>query len=527
MIVTFQGAVREVTGSMHLISVNRDHVLLDCGMFQGRRKESDMKNRVLPIDPKMITNMLLSHAHIDHSGRIPVLTKNGFTGRIICTRTTADMCKYLLLDSAHIQESDADYLNYKKLRNHLYKIGERGRSKLTEKKKSAIKKQLKKERHGLNSDAISQMMDQYGLDKILPLYSSEQARQALTSFDAYPYKTPVTIGRGMTATFFDAGHILGSSICMINYQENGQKHTVCYTGDIGRFHRPILRDPTLTFPEEFSQVDLLIMESTYGDRLHGPVDDQKEKMKAVIIDTVEKGGSLLIPAFAFGRTQDMVYLLHELYDNDEVPRVPVYVDSPLASKLTSVFGEHPETFDRDTHETFLEQGKNPFIFKELRYTESVEESMEIMRDDRPHIVISSSGMCEAGRILHHLRHKIHNAKNTIMLVGYTARHTLGRRILELGTNGEGDEKGPATDQVPEVKILGKAYPLHAKVVKLDGFSAHADRNEITTFLDRSNLAIKKIAIVHGEEDQSLALEKHLTQHGYKTMVPHVGQTLVV
>ncbi|MBU0995615.1 MAG: MBL fold metallo-hydrolase [Proteobacteria bacterium] len=524
MIVTFHGGVREVTGSMHLVSANRDHILLDCGMFQGRRKESDMKNRTFSVDPKMITNMILSHAHIDHSGRIPLLTEGGFTGRILCTRTTADVCEYLLLDSAHIQESDAGYLNYKMIRNHLFTLQESGKRKLANKEKDTIKKQLKKEKHGLNLEAINELLDKYRLEKVMPLYTYEQATRAMTFFDGYPYRSPVTIGRGMTATFFEAGHILGSSMCMINFRENGKNYNVCYTGDIGRFNRPILRDPTLTFPKEFENIDLLIMESTYGDRHHGPVEDQKQRIKEIVTETVEKGGSVLIPAFAFGRTQDIIYILHELYNEGDIPKVPIYVDSPLASKLTKVFGEHPEVFDRDTHKTFLEQGINPFSFEQLHYTASVEESMEIMRDDKPHIVVSSSGMCEAGRILHHLRHKIHQSKNTIMIVGYMAQHTLGRRILELGIR-ENPGSSRSSKDAPEIKILGKSYPLHARVVKLDGFSAHADKNEITTFLKQSNLTIKNIAVVHGEEDQSLALQKYLNENGYKAIVPHVGETL--
>jgi metallo-beta-lactamase family protein len=524
MVVTFHGGVREVTGSMHLVSANRDHILLDCGMFQGRRKESDMKNRVFSLDPKMITNMILSHAHIDHSGRIPVLTDRGFTGRIICTRTTQDVSQHLLADTAHIQESDAGYLNYKTIRNHLYTLKESGKRKLGVKEKDTIKKRLKQERQRLDLPAINALLDQYGLEKVVPLYTSEQAERAIGFFDGYPYNTPIDIGKEMQVTFFEAGHILGSSMCMIRVVENGKPYTLCYTGDLGRANRPILKDPTLSFPKEFSNVDLLIVESTYGDRKHGPISDQKNQIREIVMETVERGGSILIPAFAFGRTQDLIYLLHELYDAGELPKIPIYVDSPLAGKLTKVFGEHPEAFDRETHQTFLEKGKNPFAFEQLHFTATVEESMEIMRDHRPHIVISSSGMCEAGRILHHLRHKVHNPQNTLLIVGYMAMHTLGRRILDLSA-GEEYDKARFSKEAPEIKILGKAYPLRTQVVKLDGFSAHADRDEIVTFLKSSNLTIKNIAIVHGEEQQSLALEKILNENGFTAMTPHAGEVI--
>lgn len=523
MIVTFYGGVREVTGSMHLLSVNRDNILLDCGMFQGRRKESEYKNRFFPVDPRIITNMVLSHAHIDHSGRIPLLTNGNFNGRIVCTSPTADACEFLLLDSAHIQESDASYLNYKTLRNHLYKLHSSGksRSRLTEREKREIVDVLKKGRHEFKLETIHNMMDKYNLQRISPLYTEDQARRSLSFFDGNPYNTPVTIGKGMTVTFYDAGHILGSAMCMISFRENGRKYNVCFTGDIGRFDRPILKNPTLNFPEENRDIDLMIIESTYGERHHGPVEDLKKRVKKVIIDTVERGGSVVIPAFAFGRTQDVVYVLHELYDNNEVPRIPVYVDTPLGSKLTKVFGEHPEVYDKATHRSFLEQGKNPFSFKEIRYIGSVQESMEIMKDENPHIVISSSGMCEAGRILHHLRYKIHNPKNTVLIVGYMAQHTLGRRIMEKGWEYEASgRKG----HPPEVKFFNKSYPLAARVEKLSGFSAHADQQEMTKFLKESNLNIKNIAIVHGEEDQSVGFADHLNKNGLNAFVPHVGES---
>jgi metallo-beta-lactamase family protein len=266
------------------------------------------------------------------------------------------------------------------------------------------------------------------------------------------------------------------------------------------------------------------MESTYGDRLHEPIVDMGPMLQQVIKDTIKRGGTLMVPAFAFGRTQQLLYFLHELYDAGEVPLLPVYVDSPLATRLTRVYGEHPEVYDQETHETFLSNAENPFSFKQMRFVKSVEESMALNRDENPKIVISASGMCEGGRILHHLRHKIHNQKNTILVVGFMAANTLGRRILDLGMAWE--EEGRKGD-APIVKFYNKEYPLKAQVVKLGGFSAHGDRDEMLRFLKKSNLRIKKIAVVHGEESQSLAFADYLTDNGFKAFVPRPGQTLRV
>ncbi len=525
MFVTFYGAVREVTGSMHLIQSNSDHILLDCGLYQGRRRESDQKNRVMPFDPGIITNMVLSHAHIDHSGRIPLLIKNGFSGRVVCTRATYDVCQYLLADSAHIQESDADYLNYKTVRGALMKSkhepGSRRSPKRVEKE---VRDLLKRNSNKLNRQAIDDLMAQYRLEKVEPLYTQEDAALALKSFESYPYGEPVSIGHNMVCTFYEAGHILGSAISILRVTENGKNYTVAYSGDVGRFGKPIIKDPSLKFRDEDRNIDLLILESTYGDRLHEAPGDMKQRLKEILIENNNKRGTLLIPAFAFGRAQELIYVLHELYSEGEVPKLPIYVDSPLASNLTKVFGEHMELYDKDAHETFLKKGKNPFSFSYIHFVKSVEESMELMRDETPHIVIASSGMCEAGRILHHLRYKIHNPKNTILIVGYMAKNTLGRRILDEGT---AHEKAGRPDPAPIMKFYNKTYPLKARVVSLNGFSAHGDKAEITRFLKSSNLNIKKIAIVHGEEDQSLAFCDHLTSEGYEVTVPRSGQILKV
>ncbi len=524
MHITFYGATREVTGSLHLLGTETDNIIMDCGLFQGRRKEAAEKNRVLPFDPHIITNMILSHAHIDHSGRIPLLTRNGFSGRIHCTRATADACRYLLNDSAHIQEQDAQYLNYKTVRGALSHGHTINGKNVSKRRYEKIKKMLKKDRNQLDADTINQWIRRYRLEGVEPLYTMQDAEQALTQFDGAPYRHEVTIGRDLTATFYEAGHILGSAITILKHQHDGQTRTIAYSGDLGRFNKPILRDPALNFEPQDRNIDLLIMESTYGDREHEAVIDLKPRLKTILNETFERGGCVLIPSFAYGRTQELLYVIHELYAEGAVPTIPVWVDSPLATHITKVFGEHPEVYDRETHETFLSNGKNPFDFKQVNFTTSVEDSMALMRETRPHIVISASGMCEAGRILHHLRYKIHQPNNTLLIVGFMAQHTLGRRLLEQGQafNEEG-RKGAA----PMIKILNKEYPLKAQVVKLGGFSAHADKNEMLHFLSNANLNVKRIAVVHGEEDQSLAFADLLGQKGYETVVPQAGQTIIV
>jgi metallo-beta-lactamase family protein len=524
MHVTFYGAVREVTGSMHLIGTPEDHVLLDCGLHQGRRREAAEKNRVMPFDPSMIGNLVLSHAHIDHSGRIPLLVKDGFAGRIVCTRSTADACRYLLLDSAHIQVQDAEYLNYKTVRNALSQGPSIDAEPIGPRKYTRLKRALKNNRNHINNEVIHRLLDKYRLKAIEPLYTAEDAERALEHFDGIPYHTPVTIGHNLTCTFYEAGHILGSAISILRYTNGHKSVTVGYTGDLGRFNKPILRDPTLSFDEPDRRLDLLIMESTYGDRDHEPVEDMKPQLKQALNEAFNRGGCVLIPSFAYGRTQELLYLLHELYAEGAVAAMPVYVDSPLASNITKVFGEHPEAYDEQTHETFLNHGKNPFDFKHLHFTQSVEESMNLMRETRPHIVISASGMCEAGRILHHLRYKIHNPINTILIVGFMAQHTLGRRILELSA---AYEAGGRSGEPPLVRILNKEYPLMAKVINMNGFSAHADRNEMLRFLKNVNLQVRKIALVHGEEAQSLSFAGLLRENGYDAVVPKAGQTMVI
>lgn len=520
MNITFYGAVREVTGSMHLIESGGDRILLDCGMFQGKRKECESKNKVFPFDPSIITNVVLSHAHIDHSGRLPLLTRENFGGRIICTRATKDACAYLLLDSAHIQEADATYLNYKTVKKFLARFQRPNGHKERRRRTDFEMKDLKPQGEKINSESVEKIIRDYNLEFIEPLYTTDDAKMCLSYFEGYPYSQPIRLGKFITCRFYESGHILGSGISIFTVKEKGRTIKVGYTGDIGRFDRPIIKDPVLKFDEEDRDLDLLIMESTYGGRNHEPVEDSSAMLKSSIFEAVEKGGSVLIPAFAFGRTQELIYTLHEMRNKHEIPNIPIYVDSPLAGNMTSVFGEHPEEYDKETHETFLQIGKNPFMFPGITYISSVEDSMNLMREEKPHIVISASGMCESGRILHHLRCKVHDEKNTILIVGYMAQNTLGRKILEEGSAFEKNgRKGPA----PILKFLNKEYPLKAKVVKLGGFSAHADQHELLSFLKKSNLNIRNIAVVHGEEEQSEIFAEQLRDGGYKAFVPRAGE----
>lgn len=520
MKITFLGAVREVTGSMHLLETGSDRILLDCGLYQGRRKEAGEKNRALPFDGKSITNTVLSHAHIDHSGRLPLLAKSDYSGRIIATRVTQDACGYLLRDSAHIQMSDAEYLNYKRVRNHLSDLEKkRGRNK---KAVRELRQALKKNGHRINAELIDELVGAHGLERVAPLYTMADAENAIEMMDGYPYRHAVTIGKDVDCTFYEAGHILGSSMAMVQVTANGRPWNICFSGDIGRFDKPILKDPCLHFQDDHRDVELLIMESTYGDRDHEPVGDLKSALADVVNATYERGGCVLIPAFAYGRTQELLYFLHLLYDEGAVPRLPIYVDSPLATNITRVFGEHPEVYDLETHQSFLQNGDNPFEFAEVEFVNSVEASMAVNRDQNPHIVIAASGMCEAGRILHHLRHKIHNPRHTVLIVGFMAQNTLGRRILDLGTEYEAaGRQGPP----PVLRFFNKEYPLKARVTRIGGFSAHADRNEMLRFLKQSNLKIGKIMLVHGEEAQALAFADFLKREGYDVAVPNPGDTL--
>jgi len=462
MKIHFLGANKNVTGSKHLIEVNGKRVLLDCGQFQGRRSEARERNATLPFDPASVDIMLLSHAHIDHSGLVPVLCRDGFEGTIYSTHATRDLCGIMLLDSAYIQESDAKYLN---------------------------KKLAKK-----------------GKPLIEPLYTQEDASDAMASFHSVAYDRPVSLGDGFEAIFREAGHILGAAQIELNIRENGRTIRLVYTGDLGREHLPILRDPHIP-----SDVTYFITESTYGNRLHDSIEDVEGKLAAIVNRVVKTRGKIIIPAFSVGRTQEMLYCLARLAERGVIPHVPVYVDSPLSVNATEIFRMHPECFDRETRE-LVHARRNPLGGDNVTYTRDVEESKALNETDGPMIIISASGMCEAGRILHHLKNNIGDERNTVLIVGYCAQHTLGKRLVE---------------KEPVVRIFGEKYTRRSPVEVLNAFSAHADRVELLDYFKRCHSNVEKFFVVHGDEDQSAALADTLRLKGYTAEVPDEGDVVEI
>lgn len=458
------GAAGEVTGSRHLLEVNGKKIFLDFGLFQGRRKECDEKNRHLPFDASKIDAVILSHAHIDHSGGLPILVKNGFKGPIYSTFATRDLCNYMLLDSAYIQEKDAEYMKQR--------LEKRGRKESVSKKAANGKVPME------------------------PLYSVEDAQKTLEQFYGVGYERAFVVADGVVCSFYDAGHILGSSLIhlVIYEKETGKRFTFAFTGDLGRKNLPILRDPQVLPP-----TDYLMIESTYGNRFHESILDAGKRLEEAINRTAQRGGKIIIPAFSVERTQEVVYHLNRLWQKKSIPDMPIYVDSPLSGNVTEVFISHPECFDAETNEEFIKNRKNPFGFGKLQYTHTVDESKALNDVKGPCIIISASGMCENGRILHHLRNNIDDPRNTLLLVGYMAKDTLGRKILE-------------KQQV--VNIFGEPHNLRAEVVIMDAFSGHADRSDLLDYINKVE-GLKKIFLVHGEGEQSGFFAQILHESGYK------------
>jgi metallo-beta-lactamase family protein len=449
--IQFIGGARTVTGSQHLLSINGKNILLECGLFQGRRQDTYEKNKNFKFDPKEIDALILSHAHIDHSGNIPNLVKNGFDGPIYATAATVDLCEIMLRDSAYLQQRDVEWLNKKKK----------------------------------NQGSVE------------ALYSVEDVERALNNFKSLEYNTATEIFPGIISTFQDAGHILGSASILLEVEEErGKKIRFGFSGDIGRPEMPIIRNPDL-----LRDLDILIMESTYGNRIHTHSDEVEEEVAKVVREVFDRKGKIIIPAFAVGRTQLLVYVLHKLFDQNRIPEIPIYVDSPLAVNATKVFREHPECFDRETNRVFLESGKDPFGFGRLKYITTVEQSKELNDLIDPMIIISASGMAEGGRILHHLANNIGNPKNLVLFVGYAAEHTLARKIM---------------DGMEKVNILGEEYSVRCQIKTMDYFSGHADQNELIDYLHLNPAKkLKNIFLVHGEEDQALPLKEKILQKGYK------------
>jgi metallo-beta-lactamase family protein len=463
MHIRFLGAAQAVTGSMHRLDTDAGSILVDCGLFQGRRDESRQKNSHLPDAAQRADTLILTHAHIDHSGSIPTLVKRGFSGRIWATPATRDLCAYMLRDSAHIQEQDARYLNAK-------------------------------------------FADDPAWKRVEPLYDDEDAVRALTFFQGVPYHSGFEPLPGVKATFLDAGHILGSAGVMIEASSRGKPVRVMFSGDIGRKDMPILRDPELPGPP----VDVVLMESTYGNRAHGDIHSMHDDLARTVSETVARGGKVIVPAFAVGRTQEIIYALAQLAAEKRIPEVPIFIDSPLSVNVTSVFRLHPECFDAETR-AHLEAHGDPFSFPGVRYVQSVEESKRLNELRSPAILIASSGMCEAGRVLHHLRNNVEDPRNTIMIVGFQAQHTLGRRIVE---------------RRPRIRILGVERDLHAQVKVFNAFSAHADKNDLREYA-RACGPQAHFALVHGEPEAQEALSATLRSDGLRVDVPTPGSVIEV
>lgn len=462
MKLSFHGAARSVTGSRHLIETAGCRLLLDCGMFQGRREEADRQNRDLGFDPKSLSSVLLSHAHIDHSGALPVLDRCRFSGKVYLTRATADLAAIMLQDAARIQESDCLYVNKKERRR--------------------------------------------GKKCISPFFDSDDVEAITRRFVGVRYQDAVKIAPRVTASFHDAGHILGSAAVRVKYTARGNTTTVLFSGDLGRSHMPILRDP-----EPPPSCDVLILESTYGDRLHEQAgEEMKQKAQDLIAHARAHKSKIIVPAFAVGRTQELIMRIKELVGEQRIDPIPIYIDSPLASKATEVFRRHPECYDEETYRTFTSEG-DPFASRYIHFVSSPDDSKRLNSMKGPCIIISSSGMCEGGRVLHHLKHAIQDEANVIVFVGFQAEHTLGRKLVE------------GWDVVP---IFGVPTQRKAQIVKFNGLSAHADRNDLLAYVRAINPLPAQIFIVHGEEKQALSLGAAIqAEHpGIDVQIPHRGST---
>lgn len=453
----FHGAAGEVTGSMHMVHVDDHWVALDCGLFQGRRADSEAKNRAWPMPPNEIAAVVLSHAHIDHCGRLPKLVKDGFNGPIFCTPAVRDLCAIMLPDSAHIQEEDVVYVNKKRRRNNL--------------------------------------------PPIEPLYGYDDALAALKLMQSIGYGHWFQVVPGLLAAFQDAGHQLGSAGVQLAFgKRNGDTPSLFFTGDVGRPAAPILRDPEAT-----PNVRTILCESTYGGRVHERVDDARENFTRIVKRTIERGGKVIIPAFAVGRTQTLVYFLHQAMVAGELPRMPVYIDSPLAVNATEIFKLHPECYDAEAR-SFHQVTGDILGSGCCHYVRSVDESKALHYRKDPCVIISASGMCETGRIQHHIKNNITNPRNTLLIVGFQAEHTLGRRLAE---------------GAKRIVLFHEQYDVQAEVQQIHGFSGHADQAELLRLLQPQVGHTQRILLVHGEPDQAQIFAEKLREAGFPEVI--VGQ----
>lgn len=460
------GAAQEVTGSKHILEINGRQIMIDCGAFQGKRDEADSKNRNLKVAADKLESVILTHAHYDHCGLLPLLTKKGFKGNIYATPATRALADLIMMDSAHIQARDAEYL-----------------------RKQAARKGEK--------------------FTWTPLFNEKDVINAANQIVTLSYERNMFISPDVQLKFFDAGHILGSAFASltISGQRKDEDVNILFTGDIGRKNKPIIRNPSTNVPAP----DYIVLESTYGDRKHEDVKIAMDELADIVNRAVAQKGKIIIPAFAIERTQELVYYFHLLVDQKKIPQIPIYVDSPMATNATSIFQVHPECYDESTHEAFLKHHKNPFGFNSLQFVTSVDESKSLNQKEGPMVIISADGMCEAGRILHHLANNISDSRNTILLVGYMAENTLGRRLRNRET---------------EVKIMGDWFKVNASIEQINAFSAHADYEEMVEWLNSFDTSrLKRIFMVHGEKKAQEFFYNYLKDNGYPNVdIVKYGET---
>lgn len=458
--LSFLGAAQNVTGSKFLLEADNKKILIDCGLYQERK----LKNRnwePFPFDPDSIDVMLLTHAHVDHSGLIPKLVKDGFKGSIYCTKATADIVKIILLDAAHLQEEDAAF---------------------------------KKKRH--------EKEKRKGPYPEIPLYTTEDAEASFSHFTGVNYREAVNLGEEVSATFHDAGHVLGSSTIKVTVTQDGETRSILFSGDVGRDDRPILKDPY-----EYKEIDYAVVESTYGNRVHEEPKDIGEKLAEIVNSTVKAGGNIIVPSFALQRAQEVLYYMNKLLLEDKIPDIPVYLDSPMAIKITEVFKQYEELYDKEMTQ-LVNDRRSPLDFPGLKMMQTSEESKQLNYLTKPAMIIAGAGMCNGGRIKHHLVNNITRPECTILFVGYQAVGTLGRSII---------------DGIKKVRILGQRYPVRARVTEITGFSAHADRNELLEWM--SGINPRRVFVVHGETKSAREFGKFLRQErGWKVTVPMYGES---
>jgi metallo-beta-lactamase family protein len=458
--LSFLGAAQNVTGSKFLLETDNKKILIDCGLYQERKLKS--RNwEPFPFDPASIDAMLLTHAHVDHSGLIPKLVKNGFKGPIYCTNATADIVKIILLDAAHLQEEDAAF---------------------------------KKKRH--------EKEKRKGPYPEIPLYTTEDAEASFSYFTGVNYREAVNLGDGVSATFHDAGHVLGSSTIKVTVTRDGETRSVLFSGDVGRDDKPILKDPY-----EYKEIDYAVVESTYGNRVHEEPKDIGEKLAEIVNSTVKAGGNIIVPSFALQRAQEVLYYMNKLLLENKIPDIPVYLDSPMAIRITEVFKQYGELYDKEMTQ-MVSQDRSPFDFPGLIMVQTSEESKQLNYLTKPAMIVAGAGMCNGGRIKHHLVNNITRPESTILFVGYQAVGTLGRSIV---------------DGIKKVRILGQRYPVRARVTEITGFSAHADRNELLEWM--SGINPRRVFVVHGEIKSAKEFGKFLRQErGWKVNVPMYGES---